>query len=329
MTGANVPFAQRIKQSTGCLFFFAMVGIASVSCEAVATDCRYTPARTGIQRSLPIDVPFTVASWNIRKGIDNQWIETMRDLSNPADLVLLQEGYIPNELERLGFLGSQQWFAPGYLTANKQTGVLTAARVDVLLHCQLTAMEPWLGTPKAMAVTDFAARGSEEVLRVINVHGVNFELGEEHLTAQLQMLQPYFQDHKGPLILAGDFNTFSLHDKPVYDRSEDMIPFFKRLDVRTKGKNLRNGQLDYRHLKRIEDAGFVDLINTKRKAFIGTFPTPLRKGEDMGPDRRLDYVFANPKLAATCQAAACIVNETTGLLSDHQPVTATFELTAK
>ncbi len=209
MTGANVPFAQCIKQSTGCLFFFAMVGIASVSCAAAAMDCRRIPAGTGIQRSLPIDVPFTVASWNIRKGIDAQWIETMRDLSNPADLVLLQEGYISNELERLGFLGSQQWFAPGYLTANKQTGVLTAARVHVLLHCQLKAMEPWLGTPKAMAVTDFAARGSAEVLRVINVHGVNFELGEEHLTAQLQMLQPYLQYHKGPLILAGDFNTWS------------------------------------------------------------------------------------------------------------------------
>ena len=209
MTGANVPFAQRLKQSTGCLFFSAMVGIASVSCAVAATECRHTPAGTGSQRSLPIDVPFTVASWNIRKGIDAQWIETVRDLSNPADLVLLQEGYIPNELERLGFVGSEQWFAPGYLTTNKQTGVLTAAAVDVLMHCQVTAMEPWLGTPKAMAVTDFAARGSAEVLRVINVHGVNFELGEENLTAQLQMLQPYLEDHKGPLILAGDFNTWS------------------------------------------------------------------------------------------------------------------------
>ena len=108
-----------------------------------------------------------------------------------------------------------------------------------------------------------------------------------------------------------------------------MIPFFKRLDVRTKGKNLRNSQLDYRHLKRLEDAGFVDLIHTKREAFLGTFPTPLRKDEDMGPDRRLDYVFATPSLAASCRAAACIVNETTGLLSDHQPVSATFELANK
>ena len=36
-----------------------------------------------------------------------------------------------------------------------------------------------------------------------------------------------------------------------------------------------------------------------------------------------------PTLIVSCQAAACIVNDTTGLLSDHQPVTATFELTAE
>ena len=161
----------------------------------------------------------------------------------------------------------------------------------------------------------------------IHLHPGNWEIRIREIDLLLKDIATLPQDAK--VALAGDFNTFSLHDKPVYDRSEDMIPFFKRLDVRTKGKNLRNGQLDYRHLKRLEDAGFVDLINTKRKAFIGTFPTPLREGEDMGPDRRLDYVLANPNLAASCQAAACIVNETTGLLSDHQPVTATFELTAK
>ena len=36
--------------------------------------------------------------------------------------------------------------------------------------------------------------------------------------------------------------------------------------------------------------------------------------------------FPTPNLVVSCQAAACIVNKTTGLLSDHQPVTATFEL---
>ena len=158
----------------------------------------------------------------------------------------------------------------------------------------------------------------------IHLHPGNWEIRLREIDLLLKDIATLPGDAK--VALAGDFNTFSLHDKPVYDRSEDMIPFFKRLDVRTKGKNLRDGQLDYRHLKRLEDAGFLDLIHTKREAFLGTFPTPLRKDEDMGPDRRLDYVFATPSLAASCRAAACIVNETTGLLSDHQPVSATFEL---
>ena len=158
----------------------------------------------------------------------------------------------------------------------------------------------------------------------IHLHPGNWEIRLREIDLLLKDIATLPGDAK--VALAGDFNTFSLHDKPVYDRSEDMIPFFKRLDVRTKGKNLRDGQLDYRHLKRLENAGFADLIHTKREAFLGTFPTPLRKDEDMGPDRRLDYVFATPSLAASCRAAACIVNETTGLLSDHQPVSATFEL---
>ena len=164
-------------------------------------------------------------------------------------------------------------------------------------------------------------------LYAIHLHPGNWEIRLREIDLLLKDIATLPGDAK--VALAGDFNTFSLHDKPVYDRSEDMIPFFKRLDVRTKGKNLRDGQLDYRHLKRLEDAGFVDLIHTKREAFLGTFPTPLRKDEDMGPDRRLDYVFATPSLAASCRAAACIVNETTGLLSDHQPVSATFELANK
>ena len=226
MTGTNVPPARRVLRSMRCLLFSAMVGSAAFSCAAVATDCRQPPIETGIQRSLAIDVPFTVVSWNIRKGISVEWIETVRDLSNPAALILLQEGYIPNELEQLGFVGSEQWFAPGYLTTSKQTGVLTAARIDTLMHCQLTATEPWLGTPKAMAITDFATRGSAEVLRIINVHGVNFELGEENLSAQLQMLQPYLQDYKGPLILAGDFNTWS------DGRTKALMTFAKHFNLR-------------------------------------------------------------------------------------------------
>ncbi len=161
----------------------------------------------------------------------------------------------------------------------------------------------------------------------IHLHPGNWEIRMREVELLLKEAAKLPPNAK--VVLVGDFNTFSPHDKAAYDQVDDMIPFFKRLDIRTKGKNLRNGQLDYRHLKSLEDAGFVDLIHRKRKAFIGTFPTPLRADEDMGPDRRLDYILASPGLAASCLTAKCIVNETTGLLSDHQPVSAVFDFTVR
>ena len=50
--------------------------------------------------------------------------------------------------------------------------------------------------------------------------------------------------------------------------------FFRRLDKRWKSnRNLREDQLDYTHLEKIEKAGFIDLVAGKRTGFLGTFPT--------------------------------------------------------
>ena len=109
--------------------------------------------------------------------------------------------------------------------------------------------------------------------------------------------------------------------------SDDGLPFFKRLDIRWKSnKNLRDGALDYTHIAKLEKAGLIDVGVQHRKRFLGTFPTKLRPGEDMGPDRRLDYIFTSKNLAQRCRSARYIVDEVTGLLSDHYPMTAVFDV---
>jgi len=233
------------------------------------------------------------------------------------DIVSLQElnGYTPDKLAK----DAKNWGHP-HSALLKEKGFSTG----------ITSSQPITGVKRMLegfhhGVLSCKTHGIH--IYAIHLHPGNWEIRIREIELLLQEIGTL--SRKAKIALAGDFNTFSLYDKPVYDQSEDMIPFFKRLDVRTKGKNLRNGQLDYRHLKSLEDAGFVDLIHTKRKAFIGTFPTPLREDEDMGPDRRLDYIFANPNLATSCLTANCIVNETTDFLSDHQPVSATFEISAK
>ena len=174
--------------------------IAAANPEA---QCERYPPRT------ELSTPFTLVSWNIEKGADSAWPEVLKSLPYGVSLVLLQEAYQPNGLIHLGFDPAHQWFAPGYLSKTQQTGVLTAARATALRHCRLQALEPWLGTPKAVSITDFNLHNRDQTLRVINVHAVNFELGAEALEAQLAALEPFISDHQGPLVLAGDFNTWS------------------------------------------------------------------------------------------------------------------------
>ena len=135
------------------------------------------------------------------------------------------------------------------------------------------------------------------------------------------------RDPTEKVLLAGDFNTFSSRDREQYQKTEDIIPFFRRLDKRWKSnRNLREDQLDYTHLEKIEKAGFIDLVAGKRTGFLGTFPTKNRPGEDNGPSRRLDYFFANQSLASSCKSAGCLVNKDTDLLSDHYPVLSVFSI---
>lgn len=163
---------------------------------------------------------------------------------------------------------------------------------------------------------------------VIHLHPGHWEIRLREVNLLLDDLAARPADEK--ILLVGDFNTFSHRDKPAYDASPDMVPFFRRLDKRWKSnRNLNDDRLDYRHLERLENAGFADLAAAKRKTFRGTFPTKLRAGEDNGPERRLDYVFANPVMTRACRSAQCLVNERTTMLSDHYPVSATFALPEK
>jgi endonuclease/exonuclease/phosphatase family metal-dependent hydrolase len=158
---------------------------------------------------------------------------------------------------------------------------------------------------------------------VMHLHPGHWEIRLKEVDLLLKDLATLPNDAK--VLMVGDFNTFSPRDKKVYDSSEDMVPFFRRLDKRWKSnRNLRNDELDYRHLQRLEDAGLTDLVAAKRERFLGTFPTKIRPDEDMGPPRRLDYLFASPNLAKACRSASCIVTERTSILSDHYPVGAKF-----
>jgi len=96
-----------------------------------------------------------------------------------------------------------------------------------------------------------------------------------------------------------------------------------------ESKNLNAGRLDYGGIAEILNAGFVDLAVRFRPStapFAGTFPTELRREEDLGTDRRIDYIFVSPNLASSAQYATVIRDPLTARLSDHYPLVAELEV---
>ena len=160
---------------------------------------------------------FEVLSWNIKKAGDSHWSEDLSRLAAASDLVFIQEASlqagIPSALDRI----NAEAFAPGYRTSTLDTGVMTLSAGAPSLHCRFTAMEPWLGTPKATSVTEHVLDGRDYRLLAINLHAVNFALGLKDFESQFASIGTVLEQHNGPVVLAGDLNTWSASRQTLVD----------------------------------------------------------------------------------------------------------------
>ena len=157
----------------------------------------------------PLAAEFEVLSWNIQKATNPGWEADFRRLASGVQLAFIQEASLQAGIPDLLPTELVEVFAMGYSTDTLDTGVMTLGAASPSLHCAFTAMEPWLGTPKAASVTEYALRDRQERLLVINLHAVNFTLGVEPLRQQLSGLMDVLSLHPGPAIVAGDLNTWS------------------------------------------------------------------------------------------------------------------------
>ena len=85
------------------------------------------------------------------------------------------------------------------------------------LRRNLTCWEPWLATPKATNITEYALSNTAETLLVVNIHAINFTLGTRQFMKQIDKVRKILDNHKGPIILSGDFNTWRKKRMQVLD----------------------------------------------------------------------------------------------------------------
>ena len=151
-----------------------------------------------------------VVSWNIHKQADAGWQRDLQRLSDRSDLVLLQESVLDPPLRGIIVAeGLRFVMASSFLASGTDIGVLTASRVTPVANCTQRFVEPLLRIPKSAVISWFPLAGEAQTLAVVNVHAINFSLLLGAYREQLDAIAEALTRHDGPLIVAGDLNTWT------------------------------------------------------------------------------------------------------------------------
>lgn len=202
----------------------------------------------------PIDQngALSITVWNIYKQQRESWHKALVGFSAGSDLVLLQEAKFTQELGQ--YLQESRWqvtMANAFTFLDTPAGVMNLSREKAKKTCAYLAVEPWLRLPKSALLSRYPLSDGT-TLTVVNVHGINFAWGVEEYRAQFAALAAQINKEEGPVIMAGDFNTWRKERMEVVEEFAEQLALHevtmeKDLRIRILGWPLDH--LFYRGLK--------------------------------------------------------------------------------
>ena len=172
-----------------------------------------------------------IVTWNIHKEENAGWDEDLAKFVKDNDIVLLQEVTLRDSLRRIVEHENLSWvLASSFRYHTSDVGVLTASRVSPIASCTQRIVEPLIRLPKSAIITWLPLANSTQTLAVVNVHAVNFSLFMKSYQEQFAGLADALANHDGPIIFAGDFNTWrEARMQAVYETAKklglDEIPY--------------------------------------------------------------------------------------------------------
>jgi len=192
------------------------VQVQSLACArtvSLAAADRTAPRATGLDPAA-----IRILTWNIHKQGDRGWQDDLRTFLADSDVLLLQETVLDATLQQMIDDARMRWvMASSFIYANIDTGVLTASRIEPLASCTQRIVEPVLRLPKSAVISWFALRGEAATLAVVNVHAINFSLSLGAYRAQFDAVVDALSEHPGPIVFAGDLNTWTVDRVAVVD----------------------------------------------------------------------------------------------------------------
>ncbi|MCM2681025.1 endonuclease/exonuclease/phosphatase family protein [Echinimonas agarilytica] len=202
-----------------------------------------------------LESEFSVLSWNVYKQQRNNVIAELNQYATTTDLLLLQE--VVSQSTLFSTLPVDQWHwvqARAFTVSQSVIGVASLSRYEAIGTCGFWRTEPWILFPKTALLTIYALPEGES-LWVINIHAINFALGLEDYNAQLNDIVRVASTHHGPMIWAGDFNTWREGRQQALDEALSQLnlqPIAFRPDVRSEIFGYALDHVFYRKLNIVE-----------------------------------------------------------------------------
>lgn len=165
------------------------------------------------KKKLPRELRFVV--WNLWKGSGGvKFREEFKSLVENSDLALTQEALLTHEMIAHSAIdGYQAVHAATYRRVDGcRDGVMTVSSVELARAPERVisgTAEPFLKTTKASLLTYYRyGQHDHEVLAVANLHSTLIRRPRT-AGAEIRRVIERLEEHDGPVIFAGDFNTFS------------------------------------------------------------------------------------------------------------------------
>jgi len=200
-----------------------MINLISVVTIAISFSFSFVTAQASQDESLPglkaFDTNITVTVLNIQKSENSGWKdETFKDLVEGSDLILIQESVDAFPTYRSADEFYIDSFYKSWGDFRYNTGLTSLSKVPFDEAKRLVSVdtEPVAATPKVTSIEQFIVKGLKQKLLVANTHAINFT-GLSAYKRQISAVAEELKKHDGPVVWAGDFNTWSGRRKEYLD----------------------------------------------------------------------------------------------------------------
>jgi len=152
-----------------------------------------------------------VLCWNVAKlSKKNDFLEYLANIVREEDInfLALQE-FKKSLTENINFLNFSYILAPNIETKKNAFGVLSAFKIPCQNSLALLSNQQELkfSTHKSALICIYKINQNTKLM-FVNIHAINF-VPNKIFIQELNNIKKYIKNHEGPLIIAGDFNTWN------------------------------------------------------------------------------------------------------------------------